>query len=169
MALIDKEAGSREFPTAFEDITPERRKCCGWCEKFSRFALTGLAISVKIPGKGGSRVLVLAIETSCDETSAAVLRAPSSGVPSSPTSSATSSCPGRDHAPYGGVVPELASRQHIKTITAVVGEALERAATGLEAIDLYAVTQGPGLVGSLLVGSPLPKAWPITIRSRSSV
>jgi N6-L-threonylcarbamoyladenine synthase len=51
----------------------------------------------------------------------------------------------------------LASRQHIKTITAVVGEALERAGTGLEAIDLYAVTQGPGLIGSLLVGLSFAK------------
>ncbi len=61
------------------------------------------------------------------------------------------------HAPYGGVVPELASRQHLKTITAIVGEALERAGTGLEAIDLYAVTQGPGLIGSLLVGLSFAK------------
>jgi len=61
------------------------------------------------------------------------------------------------HAPYGGVVPELASRQHIKTITAIVGEALERAGVGLEAIDLYAVTRGPGLIGSLLVGLSFAK------------
>jgi N6-L-threonylcarbamoyladenine synthase len=61
------------------------------------------------------------------------------------------------HAPYGGVVPELASRQHIKAIAAVVGEALTRANVGLEAVDLYAVTQGPGLVGSLLVGLSFAK------------
>jgi len=61
------------------------------------------------------------------------------------------------HAPYGGVVPELASRQHIKTITAIAGEALERAAVGVEAIDLYAVTRGPGLIGSLLVGLSFAK------------
>ena len=103
-------------------------------------------------------MLALAIETSCDETSAAVLRAPSSGVPSSPdVLSNIVLSQDEIHAPYGGVVPELASRQHIKTITAVVGEALERAATGLEAIDLYAVTQGPGLVGSLLVGLSFAK------------
>jgi N6-L-threonylcarbamoyladenine synthase len=116
-------------------------------------------------GKAAS-MLVLAIETSCDETSAAVLRAP--GGPGTCTSG---TCPlytpevlsnivlSQDeiHAPYGGVVPELASRQHIKTITAVVGEALERAGTGLEAIDLYGVTQGPGLIGSLLVGLSFAK------------
>jgi N6-L-threonylcarbamoyladenine synthase len=61
------------------------------------------------------------------------------------------------HAPYGGVVPELASRQHIKTITAVVGEALGRAGVGLDEIGLYAVTQGPGLIGSLLVGLSFAK------------
>jgi N6-L-threonylcarbamoyladenine synthase len=98
-------------------------------------------------------VLVLAIETSCDETSAAVLRA--SG--SSEVLSNIVLSQDEIHAPYGGVVPELASRQHIKTITAVVGEALERAGVGLEAIDLYAVTQGPGLIGSLLVGLSFAK------------
>jgi N6-L-threonylcarbamoyladenine synthase len=113
-------------------------------------------------------MLVLAIETSCDETSAAVLRAPggpgtcpSGTCPPSPSAPEVLSnivlSQDEIHAPYGGVVPELASRQHIKTITAVVGEALERAATGLEAIDLYAVTQGPGLIGSLLVGLSFAK------------
>src|SRR5512138_1227860 len=115
--------------------------------------------------KGGP-VLVLAIETSCDETSAAVLRVPDTGTCTSGT------CPpvlapeilsnivlSQDevHAPYGGVVPELASRQHIKSIPAIVGEALGRAGVGLEKIDLYAVTQGPGLIGSLLVGLSFAK------------
>jgi len=116
-------------------------------------------------------VLVLAVETSCDETSAAVLGSPggrtgaNSGIRPSgarPPSLIAPSAPevlsnivlSQDevHAPYGGVVPELASRQHIKTITAIVGEALSQAGVGLESIDLYAVTQGPGLIGSLLVG-----------------
>jgi N6-L-threonylcarbamoyladenine synthase len=124
-------------------------------------------------------VLVLAIETSCDETSAAVLRSPDPAIVM-----AERDCPQRGtvplenavsrpaapeilsnivlsqdevHAPYGGVVPELASRQHIKTITAIVGEALSRAGAGLEAVDLYAVTQGPGLIGSLLVGLSFAK------------
>ena len=128
--------------------------------------------------KKGLKVLVLAIETSCDETSAAVLRAPGlakSGArtggtcPQEPAQEPTSSSAAPEvlsnivlsqdeiHAPYGGVVPELASRQHIKTITAIVGEALTRAGVGLEAIDLYAVTQGPGLIGSLLVGLSFAK------------
>ncbi len=118
--------------------------------------------------KGESPVLVLAIETSCDETSAAVLRATDAGTRTfGPCPPSLTSAPevlsnivlSQDeiHAPYGGVVPELASRQHIKTITAVVGEALERAGVGLGAVDLYAVTRGPGLIGSLLVGLSFAK------------
>ncbi len=120
---------------------------------------------------------VLAIETSCDETSAAVLRSgivqaapsgpkerghvPEVHVPEPPAAPEVLSnivlSQDEVHAPYGGVVPELASRQHIKTITAIVGEGLARAGVELEAIDLYAVTQGPGLIGSLLVGLSFAK------------
>jgi len=116
-------------------------------------------------------VLLLALETSCDETSAAVLRVPE---PIAKTGKVASNCPptltaapevlsnvvlSQDevHAPYGGVVPELASRQHIRSITAIVGEALSRAGVGIAEIDLYAVTQGPGLIGSLLVGLSFAK------------
>ncbi len=116
-------------------------------------------------------ILVLAIETSCDETSAAVLRAGAS-----PRISATSTegacSPSLEapcvlsniilsqdevHAPYGGVVPELASRQHMKTIDAIVAECLTRSGVGLGDIGLFAVTQGPGLIGSLLVGLSFAK------------
>jgi len=106
-------------------------------------------------------VLVFAIETSCDETSAAVLRTPESAVPAPAAGPVILSnivlSQDEVHAPYGGVVPELASRQHIKSITAIVSEALGRAGVGLEKIDLYAVTQGPGLIGSLLVGLSFAK------------
>ncbi len=98
-------------------------------------------------------MLVLAIETSCDETSAAVLRVKLG--PEVLSNIVLSQ--DEVHAPYGGVVPELASRQHIKTITAIVGEALSQAGVGLGEIDLYAVTQGPGLIGSLLVGLSFAK------------
>jgi N6-L-threonylcarbamoyladenine synthase len=101
-------------------------------------------------------VLILAIETSCDETSAAVLRADRAATTPEILSNIVLS-QDEIHAPYGGVVPELASRQHIKTIAAIVGEALTRAGVGLEEIDLYAVTQGPGLIGSLLVGLSFAK------------
>jgi N6-L-threonylcarbamoyladenine synthase len=101
-------------------------------------------------------MLVLAIETSCDETSAAVLRADGDLSRPEVLSNIVLS-QDEIHAPYGGVVPELASRQHVRTITAVVGESLARAGSPLEAIDLYAVTQGPGLIGSLLVGLSFAK------------
>jgi len=96
-------------------------------------------------------VLVLAIETSCDETSAAVLRAAAGSAAPEILSDIVLS-QDEVHAPYGGVVPELASRQHIKTIDAVVGESLSRAGAGVAEIGLFAVTQGPGLIGALLVG-----------------
>jgi N6-L-threonylcarbamoyladenine synthase len=93
----------------------------------------------------------LGIETSCDETSAAVLTDRLEVLSNIILSQ------DEIHAPYGGVVPELASRQHIRTIDAIVGEALTRAGIELRAIDLFAVTQGPGLIGSLLVGLSFAK------------
>jgi len=141
-------------------------------------SLTGRTFSVNMSAKGRPEVLVLAIETSCDETSAAVLRAPDGAKPGTRTGGTGPRAPAREpassneapeilsnivlsqdevHAPYGGVVPELASRQHIKTITAIVGEALTRAGVGHDEIGLYAVTQGPGLIGSLLVGLSFAK------------
>ncbi|MDI6849090.1 MAG: tRNA (adenosine(37)-N6)-threonylcarbamoyltransferase complex transferase subunit TsaD [Candidatus Saccharicenans sp.] len=93
---------------------------------------------------------LLAVETSCDETSAAVLdrgRILSNIILSQD----------EIHSPYGGVVPELASRQHIKSIDYIIGESLSQAGVALKEIDLYAVTQGPGLIGSLLVGLTFAK------------
>jgi N6-L-threonylcarbamoyladenine synthase len=94
---------------------------------------------------------ILGIETSCDETSAAVLK-DSFEILSSIVLSQD-----EIHAPYGGVVPELASRQHITSITYVVEESLSQAHLSLDNIDAYAVTQGPGLIGSLLVGLSFAK------------
>ncbi len=95
---------------------------------------------------------VLGIESSCDETAAAVVtdgrRILSSVVASQELV----------HAPYGGVVPELASRRHLEVIVPVVEDALARAGVKLGDLDGIAVTQGPGLVGSLLVGCSLAKA-----------
>lgn len=101
-------------------------------------------------------MLVLAIESSCDETSAAVLRSmPGEAGPTLLSDIVLSQ--DEVHAPYGGVVPELASRQHIRAIEPIVRESLDRAGVKLEDIDLYAVTQGPGLIGSLLVGLSFAK------------
>jgi N6-L-threonylcarbamoyladenine synthase len=94
---------------------------------------------------------LLAIETSCDETAAAVLDGDFKILSNIVLSQ------DEIHAPYGGVVPELASRQHLKSIDPIVRESLAVAGISLEKIDVYAVTQGPGLVGSLLVGLSFAK------------
>src|SRR5262245_39417258 len=97
-------------------------------------------------------MIVLGIESSCDETAAAVLtdgrRIVSSVVASQDAI----------HAPYGGVVPELASRRHLEVITPVIAQALRDAGVTLADLDGIAVTQGPGLVGSLLIGCSVAKA-----------
>ena len=95
---------------------------------------------------------ILGIESSCDETAAAVL-AVGRRILSSIVASQDPV-----HAPYGGVVPELASRRHLEMIVPVVEEALTQAGVKLDDLDGIAVTQGPGLVGSLLVGCSLAKA-----------
>jgi len=96
--------------------------------------------------------LVLGIETSCDETAAAVLedgRRIRSNVVASQVEL---------HAPYGGIVPELASRRHLESIHPVLDRALADAGVGLAELAALAVTVGPGLVGSLLVGVSVAKA-----------
>jgi N6-L-threonylcarbamoyladenine synthase len=103
-------------------------------------------------------MLVLGIETSCDETAAAVVEAGDAGVlPWSIRSSVVASQVGI-HREWGGVVPELASRQHVRDICGVVERALAEADTDWRGLDAVAVTQGPGLVGSLLVGVSYAKA-----------
>jgi N6-L-threonylcarbamoyladenine synthase len=97
-------------------------------------------------------MIVLGIETSCDETAAAVLDG-GRKVLSSVVASQDAV-----HGPYGGVVPELASRRHIEVIVPVVERALGEASATLDDLGGIAVTQGPGLVGSLLVGCSLAKA-----------
>jgi tRNA N6-adenosine threonylcarbamoyltransferase len=95
---------------------------------------------------------ILGIETSCDETAAAVV---CSGVRllSNVVASQIST-----HQPYGGVVPELASREHLRAIVPVVRQALAEAGKPYQSIDTIAVTQGPGLAGALLVGISFAKA-----------
>ena len=97
-------------------------------------------------------VLILAIESSCDETSVAVVkngREVKSNIISSQIAT---------HKEFGGVVPEIASRKHIEAIDWVIDEALKNAEVGFENIDAVAVTYGPGLVGALLVGLSEAKA-----------
>ena len=95
---------------------------------------------------------ILGIETSCDETAAAVV-ASGERLLSNVVSSQIAT-----HQPYGGVVPELASREHLRAIVPVVRQALTEAGQSYESIDAIAVTQGPGLAGALLVGISYAKA-----------
>jgi len=95
---------------------------------------------------------ILAIETSCDETSAAVVE-DGERVLSNVVSSQV-----QTHQQYGGVVPEIASRKHVEQVTIIIEQALEQAGTTLDGLHAIAVTQGPGLVGSLLVGVTAAKA-----------
>ena len=97
-------------------------------------------------------MIVLGIETSCDETAAAVVK-DGTTILSSVVSSQVAV-----HHPYGGVVPELASRKHIEAVVPVIREALDKSDTSLSQLDAVAVTRGPGLVGALLVGFSFAKA-----------
>jgi N6-L-threonylcarbamoyladenine synthase len=107
---------------------------------------------------------VLAIESSCDETSAAVVRCEGSCGPDrhgDPVAESVVILSQDVHRIFGGVVPELASRAHLTALPDVIDQALAEAGTTLEGIDGIAVTQGPGLVGALLVGAMYGKglAW----------
>src|SRR5581483_8314405 len=97
-------------------------------------------------------VRILAIESSCDETAASVVE-DGERVLSSVVASQMAT-----HGKYGGVVPELASREHMRAVTPVVREALHQAGTRLEELSAIAATVGPGLVGSLLVGLTYAKS-----------
>jgi N6-L-threonylcarbamoyladenine synthase len=101
-----------------------------------------------MPGNG----LILAIESSCDETAAAVVQRGSRTL----SSAVASQIP--THARYGGVVPELASREHLRAVVPVVRAALAQANITLNDLDAIAVTSGPGLAGALLVGITYAKA-----------
>jgi N6-L-threonylcarbamoyladenine synthase len=95
---------------------------------------------------------ILAIESSCDETAAAVVRSGEQVVANVVASQIAT------HQPYGGVVPELASREHLRAIVPVVRQALAEAKHTYNSVDAIAVTQGPGLAGALLVGISYAKA-----------
>lgn len=113
------------------------------------------------PAPPGNRMtspfqLVLGLETSCDETAAAVIRLAVDGgveVLSSVIASQIAA-----HAPFGGVVPEIAARAHVESIDGIAGRALAEAGVGLEALTGVAATAGPGLVGGVMVGLSFGKA-----------
>ncbi|HSM52355.1 MAG TPA: tRNA (adenosine(37)-N6)-threonylcarbamoyltransferase complex transferase subunit TsaD [Thermoanaerobaculia bacterium] len=101
------------------------------------------------------RPLALGIETSCDDTAGALVDADGRVLASVVSSQLAA------HRPYGGVVPEIASREHLRAWPAVSAEAFTRAGVGLADVDLVAATKGPGLIGSLLVGLSIGQttAW----------
>src|ERR1700689_1305781 len=95
---------------------------------------------------------ILGIESSCDENAAAVVRSGEQVISNGVASQFAT------HQPYGGVVPELASREHLRAIVPVVRQALAEAHHTYDSVDAIAVTQGPGLAGALLVGISYAKA-----------
>jgi len=97
-------------------------------------------------------MIILGVESSCDETAAAVVEDGSRVLSDVVASQAAL------HGPYGGVVPELASRKHVEAILPVLGEAMHEAGVTWGQVDAIAATQGPGLVGALLVGLSAAKA-----------
>jgi N6-L-threonylcarbamoyladenine synthase len=103
-------------------------------------------------GTGTGERLTLGLETSCDETAAALVTEQGRVLANVVSSQADL------HARYGGVVPEVASRRHLELVTPVIREALGEGGVGLEAVGRVAVTQGPGLIGALLVGLSAAKA-----------
>jgi N6-L-threonylcarbamoyladenine synthase len=102
--------------------------------------------------------LILGLETSCDETAAAVVSRNGAILANVVSSQAEL------HAEYGGVVPEVASRRHLELVTPVIREALHKAGAQLEHVQRIAVTQGPGLIGALLVGLSAAKALAWALR-----
>jgi tRNA N6-adenosine threonylcarbamoyltransferase len=107
--------------------------------------------------RAGKR-LILGLETSCDETAAAVVSRNGAILANVVSSQAEL------HAKYGGVVPEVASRRHLELVTPVIREALHEAGAQLEHVQRIAVTQGPGLIGALLVGLSAAKALAWALR-----
>jgi N6-L-threonylcarbamoyladenine synthase len=100
--------------------------------------------------------LLLGVESSCDETAAAVVRGGREILSSVVVSQIG------EHAPFGGVVPEIAGRSHLRAVLPVIEQALAEASTGLDQLDAIAVTTRPGLIGSLLVGLSAAKALAFT-------
>jgi len=100
---------------------------------------------------------ILGIETSCDETAAAVVRNGKNVLSNIVISSL------KEHAPYGGIIPEIASRKQLEFITTICEQSLSKAKLSLKDIDAIAVTNQPGLIGSLLVGISFARALSFSI------
>jgi N6-L-threonylcarbamoyladenine synthase len=103
-------------------------------------------------------MLILGIETSCDETAVAIVKDGKECLASVIASQIAT------HRPFGGVVPEIAAREHLQALPVVFGEALAQASVDEHAIDAIAVTQGPGLIGALLVGVSFAKGLALRLK-----
>ena len=101
---------------------------------------------------------VLGLETSCDETAAAVVRWPKGGEGPAEVLSSVVASQIEAHRPYGGVVPEVAARAHVEVIDTIIAQAMSQAALGFGDLDGVAATAGPGLVGGVMVGLSAGKA-----------
>ena len=101
---------------------------------------------------------VLGVETSCDETASAVVRWPQGGDGPAEVLSSVVASQVAAHAPYGGVVPEVAARAHVEIIDDIIAEAMREAGLGFAQLDGVAATAGPGLVGGVMVGLSAGKA-----------
>ena len=108
-------------------------------------------------------IYILGIESSCDETSCSIVKNGSEEIATIISSQIDI------HKDYGGVVPEIASRNHVKNITFVIEECLEKANMSMDEIDAIAITYGPGLIGSLLVGVEAAKTLSFILRIASAV
>jgi N6-L-threonylcarbamoyladenine synthase len=130
------------------------------CIQGTREHIEGLlaceAVSVCKRREEGHTLRVLGIESSCDETGVALVELDASGVPRLLADALHTQA--AMHAAYGGVVPELASRDHIRRVVPLVRAVLESTGSPLHAIDLVAYTRGPGLAGALLVGAGVAAA-----------
>ncbi len=129
-----------------------------WKDPIPLQAAEPRAVASRPPSR---KAMILALETSCDETAAACLADDGTIVSSVVSSQAEL------HARYGGVVPEVASRRHLELTMPVVSEALERAEARLDDLEAIAVTRGPGLIGALLVG-PLRREGDRVVASPSA-
>ena len=105
---------------------------------------------------GGKPLTILGIETSCDETAAAVVRRDAEGAGHILSNVVLSQL--KEHAPYGGVVPEIAARAHVEHLDRLVAEAMAEAGLSYAALDGVAATAGPGLLGGVIVGLTMAKA-----------
>lgn len=103
-------------------------------------------------------MITLGIETTCDETSVAVVKEGREVLSNAVFSSL------KEHGPYGGVIPEIASRAHLETLLPCLEAALKKAKISLKQVDLVAVAQGPGLMGSLLVGLSAAKTLALVLK-----